>query len=69
MDTVESPFARVCLRTHRNVSAVLDKYDRTVSSSSVPLRVVRLIAQIGVKEFVAFWFGGILAGRLERNED
>src|SRR6266571_1895888 len=34
MDTVKSPFARVCLRAHSNVSMVLKKYDRPVSSSA-----------------------------------
>src|SRR6267142_253259 len=68
MDTVKSPFARVCLQIPQNVSAPSNKHDRPVSSSAVPLRVVRLVAQIGVQEFVAFRLGGILARRLERND-
>ena len=69
MDTVKSPFARVCLRGHRSVSAASEKLDRSVGSSAVPLRVIRLIAQIGVQELVAFWLDGILARRFEGNED
>src|SRR5437899_447142 len=54
---------QLCIRSAANISS-----DEQVVRSGAGLRMVRLVPEVSVKKFIAFWFGEASPGRLERHE-